>query len=279
MSTGKTCTVDLCYGKSSRQQRSQQVSPWENNQMVMAGDVFWSWSTQCEPLWDCRYPGKRGESFIWAPPVPCCPPLCPIHPSNLGFYFVSSKKLSLTPVALFYVFINPYTNTFVSLLWLSLMILRICLHLSLLARFRGQGPCLFCTTLYTHVLATQYLEHGRQSTIGLNESSLCYKQKSIKMEPVQGILSYCYFTKNATPTNWSVSILLYSNQVSRYLLTTSWAPSEDTNSQHKLLQSCQVRSLEWDPIQPKFLKCQLHLLKNWVDQPFLHQIWGGFQDG
>lgn len=32
MSTVKTCTVDLCYSKTSRQQRSQQVSPWENNQ-------------------------------------------------------------------------------------------------------------------------------------------------------------------------------------------------------------------------------------------------------
>lgn len=76
-------------------------APGKTIRTVMAGDVFWSWSTQCEQLWDCRNPGKRGESFIWAPPVPCCPPLCPIHPSNLGFYFVSSKKLSLTPVALF----------------------------------------------------------------------------------------------------------------------------------------------------------------------------------
>lgn len=48
-------------------------------------------------------------------------------------------------------------------------------------------------------------------------------KKIMKMEPVQGILFCCYFTKNVTPAKKSGSTLLYSlvNQISIYLLTTN----------------------------------------------------------
>ena len=51
-------------------------------------------------------------------------------------------------------------------------------------------------------------------------------KKIMKMEPVQGILFCCYFTKNVTPAKKSGSTLLYSlvNQISIYLLTTNGVP-------------------------------------------------------
>lgn len=109
------------------------------------------------------------------------------------------------------------------------------------------------------------------------------------MEFIQGILLYCYFTKNVTSTKRSVSTVLHSlvSQVSIYLLTTKWVPramlgavratNEDMNSQPTLLQSCQVRSLTWDQAQPTFLQWQLHLPKTLPDRPLPHLIYGQFQ--
>lgn len=71
--------------------------------------------------------------------------------------------------------------------------------------------------------------------------------------------------------------MLYSlvNQVNVYLFITNWVPREDTDSQHKLLQSCPVRSLEHAPIQPKCLQCQLPLLTKQPARPLPHWSEGG----